>query len=309
MQEEEQEQKKNPKTEAKEARSYKPSVFRESGRILYSHVRRNPFYLLAVGFVIAYLVYSALAALFPQITGFDPNALNLNVALHPPSLAYPFGTDNLGRNLLNRVMAGAPIDAAIALIIVSFSFLFGALTGSIAGYYGGLVDEIIMRITDIFLAFPGIILALAIAAALGPGLLNAVLALSVVWWPIYTRLARGETLSVNSNQFILAARASGLPRSKIVTRHIIPNVIAPMIAYATTDVGNVIILFSVLGYLGLGAQPPLVDVGRLVYDGQNFIQSAPWYPIIPGIVIFVIVISFALVGDLIRDMLDPHWRI
>jgi len=146
------------------------------------------------------------------------------------------------------------------------------------------------------------------AVALGPGMINAIIAIMVTWWPIYVRIARGETLSIKQNNYIVAAKAAGVGRLQIVLSHVIPNALTSMIAYATADIGNVIILFSVLGYLGLGAQPPHVDLGRIVYDGQSFIQFAPWISIIPGIIIFVIVISFALTGDLIRDFFDPNMR-
>jgi peptide/nickel transport system permease protein len=150
---------------------------------------------------------------------------------------------------------------------------------------------------------------LAIASALGPGTANAVIALLVVWWPVYVRLARGETITIVSQPYVVAARATGLRRIRIVLSHVIPNIVPPIIAYATADLGSVIINFSVLGFLGLGAQPPLVDLGRIVYDGDIFIQSAPWYSILPGLVIFVIVVSYALIGDMVRDYLDPKSRI
>jgi peptide/nickel transport system permease protein len=284
------------------------TVFQENRRVFLSLLRKSPLYLFGVVFVALYLGYSAVAGVDPSITGFNPTHTNLAATLRPPSLQYPFGTDDVGRSLFLEVLYGAPIDAGVSLAIILFSFTVGVLSGSIAGYFGGVVDETIMRVTDIFLAFPGLVLAVAIAAALGPGLVNALIAVAVVWWPIYTRIARGETLSAKEHQYVLAAKAAGLSRTRIVLSHIIPNVTTPMIAYATADVGNVIILFSVLGYLGLGAQPPHVDLGRLVYDGQNYIQFAPWYPIIPGLVIFVIVIAFAFVGDLIRDFLDPRMR-
>jgi peptide/nickel transport system permease protein len=178
-----------------------------------------------------------------------------------------------------------------------------------AGYFGGVINQAIMGVTDIFLAFPGLVLAVAFAAALGAGTFNVIIALAIVWWPVYTRLARGETLTVKEQQYVMAARASGLNGVKIVLSHIMPNVLTPMIAYATADIGNVILLSAVLGYLGLGAQPPNVDLGRIVYDGQNFVRFAPWYSILPGIVLFIIAISFAFVGDLLRDFLDPKMRV
>lgn len=281
---------------------------REDLEILFGLFKQHPIYLLSLGFVGAFLTYSLIVGLEPSILGYNPSIINVVDNFRPPSYAFPFGTDDVGRNILYAVLYGAPLDAAAGVMTILFSLFIGLLGGALAGYYGGVVDEFIMRITDIFLAFPGLVLAAAMAVALGPGMLNAIIAIMVTWWPIYVRIARGETLSIKQNNYIVAARAAGYGRFKIVISHVIPNALTSMIAYATADIGNVIILFSVLGYLGLGAQPPRVDLGRIVYDGQAYIQFAPWISIIPGIIIFVIVISFALVGDLIRDYFDPNLR-
>jgi peptide/nickel transport system permease protein len=276
--------------------------------IVFDLIKRNPIYLISLVVVGLYILYSLIYGLYFLAAGAAPPEVNLSRVLLPPSFQYPFGTDDLGRNLLYVVLDGAPIDAAVSVTIIVLSFIIGLVSGSIAGYAGGIIDEMIMRVTDIFLAFPGLVLAVAVAAALGPGLLNSVAAIMIIWWPVYTRLARGEAVSIKQNQFILAARAAGVSRFSIVTSHVIPNLINPMVAYATADVGNVIILFAVLGYLGLGAQPPLISLGRIVYDGENYLQYAPWYSILPGFIIFVIVVSFAFVGDLMRDFFDPRLR-
>jgi peptide/nickel transport system permease protein len=265
--------------------------------------------MVSFAIVCLYLSYSAIMLLDPKLLGYNPRLIHLNIEFKPPSLTYPFGTDSLGKSIFLESLYGMPIDAWASLSVILFAFVIGILTGSIAGYFSGMVDEIIMRVTDVFLAFPGLILAVAIAAALGPGLTNAILALAVVWWPVYTRIARGETLSIKQNQYVLAARASGMTRTRIVISHVIPNVTTSLVAYATADIGNVIIIFSVLGYLGLGAQPPAIDLGRIVYDGQNYIQSAPWYPIFPALVIFFIVLSFTFVGDLAGEYLNPNARV
>lgn len=285
------------------------SVFGEDLRIFKDVLRRNIFYPLGLIVVLAFLSYSAIFALDPKIIGYNPNYTDLNVILQPPSLSFPFGTDDLGRNLFLKALNGVPIDAAISLSVVLLALLIGVLTGATAGYFGGIVQQLIMGVTDIFLAFPGLVLAVAFAAALGSGMINVMIALSVVWWPVYTRLARGETLTVKEQQYVTAARASGLSGLRIVISHIMPNVFTTMIAYATADIGNVILLSAVLGYLGLGAQPPNVDLGRIVYDGQNFIRFAPWYSLLPGVTLFIIAISFAFVGDLLRDFLDPKMRV
>jgi peptide/nickel transport system permease protein len=285
------------------------SVFREDVRIFKDVLRRNILYPIGLFVVLAFLIYSAVFALIPGLINYNPSSINLNAILQPPSVAFPFGTDDLGRNLFLKVLNGVPIDAGISLSVVLLALTIGLLTGAMAGYFGGVINQAIMGVTDIFLAFPGLVLAVAFAAALGAGTFNVIIALAIVWWPVYTRLARGETLTVKEQQYVMAARASGLNGVKIVLSHIMPNVLTPMIAYATADVGNVILLSAVLGYLGLGAQPPNVDLGRIVYDGQNFVRFAPWYSILPGIVLFIIAISFAFVGDLLRDFLDPKMRV
>jgi len=285
-----------------------PTVFSERRRAIIALLKRNPLYVFGVAVVSFYLIFSLIVGLFPAILHYNPVHVNLSETFRPPSLTYPFGTDDVGKSVFKEVLYGAPIDAGVALTIIFTSFALGLVTGSLAAYIGGVVDEVIMRITDVFLAFPGLILAVAIAAALGPGIVNAMIAVGVVWWPIYTRIVRGEALSAKQQQYVLAAKASGVSGPRIVVRHIIPNIINPVVAYASADIGNVIILFSVLGYLGLGAQPPRIDLGRLVFNGQNFIEFAPWYPILPGIVVFVIVISFAFVGDMITEYLNPRSR-
>jgi len=285
------------------------SVFREDVRIFKDVVRRNILYPFGLFVVAAFLIYSAIFAVFPSIINYDPSYTNLLTILQPPSVAFPFGTDDLGRNLFLKVLNGIPIDAGISLSVVLLALVIGVLSGAMAGYFGGAIHQAIMGVTDIFLAFPGLVLAVAFAAALGPGTLNVIVALAVVWWPIYTRLARGETLTVKEQQYVMAARASGSSGVRIILSHIMPNVITPMIAYATADIGNVILLSAVLGYLGLGSQPPNVDLGRIVYDGQNYIRFAPWYSLLPGVVLFIIAISFAFVGDLLRDFLDPKMRV
>ncbi len=274
-----------------------------------SKLRRNPVYLVATFFAFGYLLYSVVIIAFPSILGFNPREVNLGAVLLPPSLKYPFGTDALGKGMLQQVFYGAPFDAEASIAVIVTAFSIGLVLGTVAGFFGGIVDDVIMRVTDVFLAFPGLVLAVAVAAALGPGMINAILALTVVWWPIYTRIARGETISVKERQFIMAAKSSGQSRGGIVTSHVIPNVLTSMVAYATADIGNVIIIFSVLGYLGLGPQPPTVDLGRLVYDGQNYIQIAPWYPIIPGIVILVIVLAFTFTGDYLSEIFNPKMRV
>ncbi len=261
--------------------------------------------VIAVGFIlIALFVWLTNASILP----YNPYDINPHLFLKPPSLSHLFGTDSLGRDMLSRIIAAAPIDAEVAFSVVGFALLLGIGTGTLAGYVGGAVEEIVMRITDIFLAFPAIILALAVVAALGPGILHTVFALVPIWWPSYTRLARGETLAMKNQQFIVASRAIGQSTRTIILRHILPNILPVLLVYATLDVGTVIIVFSVLSYIGLGAQPPLPEWGLMAAQNELYLQSAPWTTIIPSLVILLVAAGFSLLGDGLRDALDPKIR-
>ncbi|MEM2122180.1 MAG: ABC transporter permease [Candidatus Bathyarchaeia archaeon] len=278
-------------------------------RLILRILSRNP--LSLAGSMIILIFFTT--AIFVAVAGvgvlpYDPYAVNIVEALQPPSLSHLLGTDNLGRDILSRIIAGTVVDAQVSVVVVAFSLATGGLLGAISGFYGGKIDEIVMRITDVFLAFPGLILALAIAAALGPSLLHVMEALLVVWWPTYARLSRAEALSVKENQYIEAAKASGLREVAIVFRHVLPNILPPLMIYATLDIGSVILNASVLSYIGLGAQPPQAEWGRMVFDGQSYLMTQWWLPIFPGIAIMVTVLGFNLLGDGLRDALDPRLR-
>jgi peptide/nickel transport system permease protein len=234
-----------------------------------------------------------------------PN-LSPSILQWPPNFSHILGTDPLGRDLFSQVIAAIPLDAEVAFVVIVFAVTIGLTLGIVAGYLGGRVNEIIMRVTDVFIAFPGIILALAVAASLGPGLLHAMEALIIVWWPTYTRLARGEVLAVKNQLYVEAAKAAGLSSSKIMLKHIAPNIISPIIIFATLDVGNVILQTSILSFLNLGAQPPIPELGRMVLDYQSLLFVQPWLTIVPGVVILLVVLGFNLLGDGLRDVLDPR---
>lgn len=226
----------------------------------------------------------------------------------PSSVHYPIGSDGFGRNLLSMIILAIPLDLSIAVEIVASALVIGITLGSIAGYVGGWVDEVILRITDVFFAFPYFILALVFAAVLGRSIGHLELAVLLVWWPIYVRLIRGQILSEKTKVYIEAERALGVSRWRILVFHLIPNSIYPILIQSTLDIGNVILTFSALVFLGFAPTPALPELGNLAADGIGHIFTAPWLLVIPGIVILLIALGFNLVGDGLRDVLDPRLR-
>lgn len=253
----------------------------------------------------------AIALISPWIVPF-PDHIELEVnpqdKLLPPSSQYYFGTDELGRDIFSRVLFGTRISLQTAIIAVFLSLIIGIPLGAIAGALGGKIDELIMRITDIFLSFPPLLLAIAIAAVLGPSLHNAMIAIAVTWWPWYTRLVRGQAISLKERQFIKAAEAIGTSQFKMIFNHIVPNCISPVIVQASMDMGGVILTISSLSFLGLGAQPPTPEWGLMISTSRNYFLNAWWYSIYPGIAIFITVLAFNLLGDGLREILDPKTR-
>jgi len=238
----------------------------------------------------------------------DPYKIFAGPRLGKPSLLHPFGCDEYGRDLFARVLTGARVSLIVSVVVISLGIPPGILLGLVSGYYGGKVDEFIMRVTDVFLAFPALVLAMAIAASLGAGLKSAIIALTIVWWPSYVRLVRGQVLSARENVYVEAARAIGVSNLRIMVKHILPNIISPVIVLATLDFGTVVILNAALSFIGLGAQPPTPEWGRIVYDGLDYLMMAPWYSIIPGTAVFLTALGFNLLGDGLRDVLDPRIR-
>lgn len=256
-----------------------------------------------------YLFLAFVVSIFGnRLLPYNPYAQNFAQTLLPPSSSHFFGTDDLGRDIFTRVIAGAPLDAQIAFIVVLVSLAIGGGLGAFAGYLGGFVEEVVMRVTDVFLSFPALILAMAVAIAIGPGLTHSMMALLVVWWPWYARIARGEALAIKNSQYMEAARAAGLKDVQIVLKHVLPNVLMPLLVYATLDISNVVLTGSVLSFIGLGAQPPMPEWGRMVFDGQDYLSSAWWMSVLPALAIFVVVLAFSLFGDGLRDAFDPKLR-
>lgn len=259
--------------------------------------------LLGLAIILTVVIVAVFA---PYIAPNNPVKVDMMHRLAPPSAQYPLGTDHLGRCLLSRLIYGARISLVTAALSLMAILVISIPLGTLAGYYGGWVDNLIMRVVDILLAFPALILALVIAGMLGPGLLNVMLALSSVWWVRYARIIRGMVLSVKQNEFVLAARACGAHDRGIIIRHILPNVLSPVIVLVTLDMGKLILAISGLSFLGLGAQPPTPEWGAMLNDGRPYMQVAPQLMIYPGFCIMMVVLAFNLLGDGLRDALDPR---
>lgn len=269
-------------------------------------IARDPLSLASTIVIVLFILIAIFASQIAPFPLEGAGKTNVPNSLLAPSWEHPFGADKLGRDVLSRVIVGAQPALIIPIGVVLFAILIGAPLGAIAGYKGGWVDEVIMRITDLFLAFPSLLLAMAIASALGRGLDKAAFALVFSWWPWYTRLVRGVTISLKERYFIEAAQATGVRDSVIILRHILPNTISPILVQATVDLGTVILYMGGLAFLGLGTQPPAPDWGLMVSDGRNYILTQWWIATFPGISIFTIVLAFNLLGDTLRDIFDPR---
>jgi peptide/nickel transport system permease protein len=260
-----------------------------------------------VGLVVV-LLFIALAVLAPWISPHDPIAASWAAIRKPPSAEYWFGTDEIGRDVLSRVICGTRASLLAGVVSVSISLLIGVPLGMAAGFLGGVVDAVISRITDAFLACPFLILAIALAAFLGPSLTNAMIAIGVSAAPVFVRLARGQVLSVKVEDYVEAARAVGNSPLRIALRHILPNITAPLIVQATLAIAAAVIAEASLSFLGLGQQPPAPSGGSMLNTAKNYVDNSPWMAISPGVAIFLLVLSFNLLGDGLRDALDPRQR-
>jgi peptide/nickel transport system permease protein len=256
--------------------------------------------------IIAAMVFMAVFA--SVLSPYDPIRISLAERLKPPSAVHLFGTDELGRDILSRIMHGARISLRIGVLVVLIAGGLGALTGAISGYVGQRVDNLIMRVMDVILSFPPLVLALALAAAMGPDLNNAILAVAFVMIPKFARLVRGEALAVKERQFIAAARAAGAKGLWIILHHILPNCLASVIVLATLVLGEAILIAASLSFIGLGAQPPTPEWGAMISVGRKFLMDQWWYATFPGLFILVTVIGFNILGDALRDILDPRIR-
>jgi peptide/nickel transport system permease protein len=275
------------------------------GQALRRGLGANPL-LLAGGLLSALIVVIALLA--PLLAPFPADAGSAThpfIVLRPPSAQHWFGTDNVGRDVYSRVLYGARISPLIAVIVLAISCAVGIPLGVAAGYFGGWLDEVIMRVTDIFLAFPPLLLALALAAVLPASITTVIIVIALTWWPWYTRLIRGQAASVAGRPYIDSCRALGISRWRIIFRHVLPNSITPLIVQVSLDVGGVILTVSALSFLGLGAQDPTPDWGLMVAEGQDYFLTSWWVVTFPGIAILVTAFAFTLLGDGLRDLMDP----
>lgn len=266
--------------------------------------------LTLVGIIVATLLIVA-ALLAPAVVPYPEDARGFpreGNRFRPPSWTHIFGTDDLGRDLFSRVIWGGRTSLTAGIVVVLIAIGIGVPLGLVAGYFGGAVGEIIMRITDVFLSFPPMLLALAISAALGAGLTNAMIAVGITWWPWYTRLMRSQIVSVREKDFVESARAIGVSPLRILLRHIFPNCLAPITVQATLDVGYAILMTASLSFIGLGAQAPTPCWGLLVNIGRKYFLEYWWYATFPGLFIFASVLAFNLIGDGVRDVLDPRLR-
>lgn len=270
-------------------------------------LRRNPALLLG-GMLLGLVV--ALAICAPLLTDYGPTEQNLRAAKLAPSWEHPFGTDNFGRDIFTRTLYGARIDLMIGIVPTTITFVVGTILGSIAGYYGGKIDTILMRIVDVAVAFPFFVLLIAIIAMLGPGLRNMFIAISLVGWIAYARIVRGEVLVARNSEYVLAAKTLGFSDARIVFGHVLPNVITPAIIFFMADAVLNILLGSALSFLGLGPQAPTAEWGRMIQEGRQFIISGEWWmATIPGLAIVVVAIAFSLIGDGLADLLRVGDRV
>ena len=258
------------------------------------------------------IVFAGLAAALLLITIFakyicpyDPYAQDLTQAMQPPSAAHLMGTDTYGRDMLSRVLIGAQTSISSTFVLVAIITVVGTIVGIFCGYYGGIVDSVMMRISDICLAFPGLVFAMAVAAILSGGVQNAVIALALISWPKYSRIARSQTLSMKSLPYMQASQLAGDSALQMILRHVLPNIVGPILVTSMLDIGTMMMEIAGLSFLGLGAKPPVAEWGSMMSSGRSMLQTYPWIVLSPGLAIFVSVVIFNLLGDTIRDYMDP----
>lgn len=266
---------------------------------------------LAVASLVVIVLFVVAAVFAPWLAPYPEQGAgvpNISEKFQPPSRAHLLGTDYLGRDVLSRIMYGGRSSLSIGFLVVLVASFIGVPMGAVAGYFGGWIDDLLMRVTDVFLAFPPLLLAIAIAAALGPSFTNSMIAIAVTWWPWYARLVRAQTLSLRERYFVEAARSIGVSDFVIITRHVLPNVMTPVLVQATMDIGSAILTGAAISFIGLGVQPPTADWGKMISTGRIYFIERPWYAGSAGAAIFLVTLSFNLLGDAVRDVADPRTR-
>jgi ABC-type dipeptide/oligopeptide/nickel transport system permease subunit len=271
----------------------------------YRELTSNPVVFIAA-IMLALLAFTAI--LGPFLVPYDPLAIDLDNLKQPPGLRHPFGTDSKGRDILSRVVSGARISLAVGIAASFFSLCIGVAFGLVAGYFGGKVDAALLQVFDVFLAFPSLLFAIGISAVMPPGLTSAMLAITLVGWAGFARMVRGITLSLKEQTYVEASRAIGASTFRILWRHILPNALPLILVAGSLRVGGFILLEAALSFLGLGVQPPTPTWGSMISLNRSYINSAPWMVIFPGLAISVTVIAFNIVGDYLRDKLDPRFQ-
>jgi peptide/nickel transport system permease protein len=268
--------------------------------------RSNPLSVIGLG---ALLILVIIAIIAPYVVPFPEDAAgNIRALerLQPPGAPYYFGTDHVGRDIFSRVLMGTALALKVGAVIIFLAAAIGVTVGAIAGYFGGWVDDLLMRITDIFLTVPALMLAIAVTAALGKGITNVMIGISLVWWPGFARLTRSLVLTIREEAYVEAARSIGVGPARILLRHIFPNTLSPIVVKMSTDYGFAVLTAAALGFIGLGAQPPTPEWGAMINDGRSYFPEKWWVATFPGMAIFIMVFSWNLLGDGIRDLLDPR---
>ena len=268
-----------------------------------NHIKGKLYFLIFLT-----LLLLLMAAFAKYICPYDPYVQDLLQAQKPPSLANIMGTDRYGRDMFSRVLVGSTTSIYATLLLVCIVTVAGTVIGMVCGWIGGLADTILMRISDLFLAFPSLVFALAVAGVLGGGIQNAVIALAVIGWPKYARLARGLTLTQKDMPYLMAVRLSGSGTCKIIFKHILPNIFSSILITSVLDIGTMMMELAGLSFLGLGVQPPMAEWGSMINDGRSMLQISPWMVLAPGLAIFITVMIFNLLGDTLRDYMDPKQR-
>ena len=276
--------------------------------LMWRVFRRDP---LAVASLVVIIIFILGAIFAPLLTAYPEQGRgvpNILEKFKPPSSTHLLGTDYLGRDVLARILFGGQVSLSMGFLVVLIAVLIGTPLGAISGYYGGRLDNLIMRITDIFLSFPSLLLAMAIAAALGPSFTNTMIAIAFTWWPWYTRVVRAQVLSMRERYFIEAARSIGVSDMTIIRRHVIPNILTPVMVQGTMDLGSAILTGAAISFLGLGVQPPTPEWGSMISNGRIYFLERPWFAGSAGMAIFMVTLAFNLLGDALRDAADPRTR-